>query len=185
MDAKKRVVRRRRRRRLIVPKALSASMKKENPTRARHSHSRHSPAENGPQFNATPSNPNARVISRPIPTSRRRPLLDSAIWKDLFTRSRAGRETSKSRTLIHARRRKVSDARHARRAQYENANAKKRSRAKETTTFFSRTVSEHLSGRHLCCLCACVMKKHTLGVKTKERGLLLSRNRNFKKLLKP
>ena len=181
MDAKKRVVRRRR---LIVPKALSASMKKENPTRARHSHSRHSPAENGPQFNATPSNPNARVISRPIPTSRRRPLLDSAIWKDLFTRSRAGRETSKSRAL-HARRRKVSDARHARRAQYENANAKKRSRAKETTTFFSRTVSEHLSGRHLCCLCACVMKKHTLGVKTKERGLLLSRNRNFKKLLKP
>ena len=103
MDAKKRVVRRRRRRlrrrRLIVPKALSASMKKENPTRARHSHSRHSPAENGPQFNATPSNPNARVISRPIPTSRRRPLLDSAIWKDLFTRSRARRETSTARTL--------------------------------------------------------------------------------------
>ena len=135
MDAKKRVVRRRR---LIVPKALSASMKKENPTRARHSHSRHSPAENGPQCNATPFHPNARVISRPIPTSRRRPLLDSAISsKDLFTR--VERKTSKiraKRQKLFGEERKVSDARRARRARDQNATAKKGSRAKETTFFY-------------------------------------------------
>ena len=109
-----------------------------NPTRARHSHSRHSPAENGPQCNATPFHPNARVISRPIPTSRRRPLLDSAISsKDLFTR--VERKTSKiraKRQKLFGEERKVSDARRARRARDQNATAKKGSRAKETTFFY-------------------------------------------------
>ena len=109
-----------------------------NPTRARHSHSRHSPAENGPRCNATPSHPNARVISRPIPTSRRRPLLDSAISsKDLFTR--VERKTSKiraKRQKLFGEERKVSDARRARRARDQNATAKKGSRAKETTFFY-------------------------------------------------
>ena len=154
MDAKKRVVRRRRRR-LIVPKALSASMKKENPTRARHSHSSHSPAENSPQFNATPSHPNARVISRPIPKSRRRPLLDCECDFSPFPTPN-GKTSSRSRARdiqIARARRKVSDARHKRRVHNQNAKAKKGSRSKETT---SRTVSEHLSGRHRC-LCACVV----------------------------
>ena len=109
-----------------------------NPTRARHSHSRHSPAENGPRCNATPSHPNARVISRPIPTSRRRPLLDSAISsKDLFTR--VERKTSKiraKRQKLFGEERKVSDARRARPKRDQNATAKKGSRAKETTFFY-------------------------------------------------
>ena len=109
-----------------------------NPTRARHSHSRHSPTENGPQCNATPSHPNARVISRPIPTSRRRPLLDSAISsKDLFTR--VERKTSKiraKRQKLFGEERKVSDARRARPKRDQNATAKKGSRAKETTFFY-------------------------------------------------
>ena len=156
-----------------------------NPTRARHSHSRHSPAENGPQCNATPFHPNARVISRPIPTSRRRPLLDSAISsKDLFTR--VERKTSKiraKRQKLFGEERKVSDARRARRARDQNATAKKESRAKETTFFYddAQFLNTLADGIFVVYKSACVMKKHTtrLGSKKqrKERGLLLSRKR--------